>query len=191
MILAQLDGDCATGVRTLISPLTGLPGHYISSLVAFFVGLQYSRLPSMREYVTTAWERGINEMMRLMAVNESRMQSVIDGYKGSTSRKTDVSAKTMVDVIQRGGLKVVVTETPFLRYVFSMAKDFAELIIQTSWQVLRAPADTGFILCDAPVVIVPPQGVRQVGLHVPGTVTYVPLARGYWLTWRRLYHRAR
>lgn len=176
--LAQVDGDCATGVRTLIAPLAGLPGHYVSSLVAHFVGLQYSRLPFMREFVTTMWKRGIEETMRLTAVTEGRMQSVISRYEHDTGDKIDVSAKTMVEVIQRGGLKVAVSEVPFLKNVFKMATLVADTVLRASWEVLRASGGTGFVLCDAPVVVVPPQGVRQVGFHVPGTVTYVPLSRG-------------
>jgi hypothetical protein len=176
--LAQIDGDCATGVRTLISPLAGLPGHYISSLISYFVGLQYSRVPSMREFVTTMWERGTKEMMRLTAVNEGRMQTQIDRYERDTGDRIEVSAKTMVEVIQRDGLKVVISEVPFLKNVFRMAELVANTVIRASWQVLRAPQGKGFVLCDSPVIIVPPQGVRRVGFFVPGAVTYVPLSRG-------------
>ncbi|MFZ3214552.1 MAG: DUF4238 domain-containing protein [Candidatus Acidiferrales bacterium] len=175
--LAQADGDCATDIRSLIYPLAGLPGHYVRSLVSYFVGLQYSRLPSMREYVTTMWERGVKETMRLTAVNEGRMQSVMDRYERETGDKVAASARTMVEVIQRDGLKIVVNELPFLRYVFRAAKIVADTVIRSSWQVLRAPGGAGFVLCDAPVVVVPPRGVRQVGFYVPGTVTYVPLSR--------------
>jgi hypothetical protein len=176
--LAQVDGDCATGIRSLISPLCGLPsGHYVSSLISYFVGLQYSRLPSMREFVTTMWQRGTEEMMRLTAVNEGRMQSVIDQYERATGDKITVSAKTMVESVKRGGVKVVVSETPFLKYVFKTANLVADTIIRASWEVIRAPAGSGFVLCDTPVVVVPPQGIRQIGFLVPGTVTYVPLSR--------------
>ena len=175
--LAQVDGDCATGVRTIISPLTGVPSHYVRSLISYFVGLQYSRLPSMREFVTTMWERGVKEMMRLTAVNEGRMQSVIDNYERDIGETIEVSAKTMVEVIQRDGLKVVVTEQPFLKHVFNTAKMVADSVIRASWQILRAPVEAGFMLCDAPVAVVPPRGVRQIGFHVPRTVTYVPLSR--------------
>lgn len=177
VVLSQVDGDCATGIRTLIAPLAGLPGHYVSSLVSYFVGLQYSRLPSMREFVTTMWEQSIKENMRLTAVNEGRMQSVINQHERDTGDKISVSAKTMVEAIRHDRLKVVVSETPFLRYVFDTAKIVADTVIRASWEVLRAPAGAGFILCDAPVVVVPQQGVRHVGFHVPGTVTYVPVTR--------------
>lgn len=191
IVLAQLDGDCATGIRSLIYPLTGLPGHYASSLVAFFVGLQYSRIPSMREYVSKLHEQALTEMMRLTSVNEARMQSAIDNYEEDTGNKIDVSAKTMIEAIRRGGIRLVITETPFLRYIFDIAKKIADDIISASWEVLRAPADAGFILCDAPVTVVPVRGTRQVGFHVPGTVTYIPLARGHCLRVTRPYRRLR
>jgi len=177
VVLAQVDGDCATGVRNLISPIAGLPGHYVQSLVAHFVGLQYSRVPSMREFVSAMWERNVQEAMRLVAVNEGRMQGVIDSYEQHTGEKMDVSAKAMVDVVRRHGIKVVVNEIPFLRHVFNTANMVATTVIRASWQVLRAPIGKGFILCDVPVVVVPPEGGRQVGFLAPGAVTYVPLSR--------------
>ena len=177
LALAQVDGDCATGVRSLISPLTGVPGHYVRSLVSYFVGLQYSRLPSMREFVTTMWKRGIKERMRLMAVNEGRMQSVINRYERNTGDTEGVSAESMVETVRRNLLEVVITETPFLKNIFDMAKIVADSFIGASWQIFRAPVGTGFVLCDAPVAVVPPRGIRHIGFHVPGTVTYVPLSR--------------
>jgi hypothetical protein len=111
-------------------------------------------------------------------VNEGRMQSVINQYERETGDKISVSAKTMVEVIQRDGIKIAVSEGPFLKYVFKTADLVADTVIRTSWQVLRSPATTDFVLCDAPVVVVPPLGGRKVGFHVPGTVTYVPLSRG-------------
>lgn len=131
----------------------------------------------MREFVTTVWRRGVEETMRLTAVNEGRMQSVINRYERETGDTIDVSAKTMVEVIQRDGLGVVITERPFLRYVFKTAMIVADTVMRASWQVLRAASEAGFILCDTPVVVVPPQGVRQVGFLVPGAVTYIPLSR--------------
>jgi Protein of unknown function (DUF4238) len=106
------------------------------------------------------------------------MQSVINRYEHDRGDKVTVSAKTMVEVIRREGLKVVVNEVPFLTHVFKTAQLVADTVIRASWEVLRAPTEAGFVLCDAPVVVVPPQGVRQVGFLVPGTVTYIPLSRG-------------
>ena len=175
--LAQVDGDCATGVRTLLFPFPGMPGRHVLSVIAYFVGLQYSRVPSMREFVSKLWERSYREMMRLTAVAEGRMQGLIDRYEHDTGDTIEVTAKVMVQTIKRGGLKVIVTEAPFLRNVFDTARIVADTVIHASWQVLRAPPETGFILCDEPVVVVPPRGCRQVGVGVPGTAIYIPLSR--------------
>jgi hypothetical protein len=43
--------------------------------------------------------------------------------------------------------------------------------------VAKAPADTGFILCDDPWVIVPPYGGKDIGVGIPGAVKYFPLSR--------------
>jgi hypothetical protein len=43
--------------------------------------------------------------------------------------------------------------------------------------VLVASDETGFIICDCPVVVVPPKGSDQVGFLVPGSAKYFPLSR--------------
>jgi hypothetical protein len=43
---------------------------------------------------------------------------------------------------------------------------------------MKAPMDTGFILCDYPFVVVPPQADSEaIGLGFLGTVKYFPLTR--------------
>jgi uncharacterized protein DUF4238 len=43
--------------------------------------------------------------------------------------------------------------------------------------VLVASDETGFIISDCPVVVVPPKGSDQVGFLVPGSAKYFPLSR--------------
>jgi hypothetical protein len=43
--------------------------------------------------------------------------------------------------------------------------------------VLVASEETGFIICDSPVVVVPPKRSDQVGFLVPGSAKYLPLSR--------------
>jgi hypothetical protein len=50
----------------------------------------------------------------------------------------------------------------------------------TSWRstpLLVAPQNAGFITCDNPLTVVPPEGCPLVGFLVPGTVLYFPLSR--------------
>jgi hypothetical protein len=175
--LSQADGFCATAIREITADLSTLPARKTIEVIAQFVGLQYSRVPAMRGFVSTMWENSTKETMRLIAVNEGRMQSVIDRYVEKTGDTIDVSAKAMVEVIREDRLKVVVTEVPFLVYVWKTGEMVSHTVMQTSWQVLIAPPDAGFILCDHPVVVVPRKGSAQIGFFVAETVTYVPLTR--------------
>lgn len=175
--LAGMDGVCATAIRQIVAGVGKLPARSTIEVIAQFVGLQYSRAPSMREFVTSSWEAHTKESMRLRAVNEDRMQSTIDRYVEETGETIEASAKTMVEVVRRGGLKVVVTEVPFLRHIFSTGQMVSQTVMQTSWQVLIASPDSGFISCDHPVAVIPAQQSSRVGFFVPGTVTYVPLTR--------------
>jgi hypothetical protein len=145
--LAGMDGVCATAIRQIVAGVGKLPARSTIEVIAQFVGLQYSRVPSMREFVTSSWEAHTKESMRLRAVNEDRMQSTIDRYVEETGETIEASAKTMVEVVRRGGLKVVVTEVPFLRHIFSTGQMVSQTVMQTSWQVLIASPDSGFISC--------------------------------------------
>jgi hypothetical protein len=87
----------------------------------------------------------------------------------------------MVEAIKENRLKTVATEVPFLRHMFSQAEGISEMIEQLDWQVLIAPPSVGFIICDNPAVVVPPQGCASIGILIPGTVKYFPLTRQYCL----------
>src|SRR5262249_14301774 len=49
------------------------------------------------------------------------------------------------------------------------------------WQLLISPPQTGFIVCDAPVTVVPRMGTASVGFGVRGAIKYFPLMRGFCL----------
>ncbi len=54
----------------------------------------------------------------------------------------------------------------------------SRILGKLNWEVLVASDQTGFLLCDCPVVIVPPKGSNEVGFVVPGSAKYFPLTRG-------------
>jgi hypothetical protein len=83
----------------------------------------------------------------------------------------------MVQAVQGKHLKFVTTEIPFLTSMMNQALSLAKLLTRVDWEVLVASEDTGFIICDCPVVVVPPKGSDQVGFLVPGSAKYFPLSR--------------
>jgi Protein of unknown function (DUF4238) len=61
--------------------------------------------------------------------------------------------------------------------MMEQATSLAGVLMRLQWEILEAAQDTGFILCDCPVVVVPPKGCDQVGFAVPGSAKYIPLSR--------------
>jgi len=175
MALAAVDGAFAAALRELV------PGKFPSEdtfhAIAYFIGIQYSRLPSFARIVSATYKKHAEEIMRMMAANVARMKSVLDKYSRETGEELNVSPESMVEAVREKKIEVVVSEVPFIKLLFRQAESLSELIVRLSWRILVASPESGFILCDNPVVIVPPRGVVDAGFVVPGSVKYFPLSR--------------
>lgn len=166
------------GAKAVREVLNGRFTETTISNLSYFIGVQFSRLPSMARAIGAMYVAGANEMWRLMAANVGRMQSVLDRYTRDTGEAVNVSAESMVEAVRGGHVELVPTQVPFLRHLFSLGDDICEVIRQLDWQVLSAPLGTGFIICDSPVTVVPPRGGNLVGFGVWGAVKYFPLSYG-------------
>lgn len=176
--LSIVDGLAATAIRELVS---GKADSETIKAVAYFIGVQFNRLPSIGRFLGALYARGAAEMMRLMAVSTERMQGVLDNYARETGEAVTVSAESMVTAVRENHLEVRSNEVPFLNHLFSQALSASKVLERMDWQVLISPPQTGFMVCDAPVTVVPRIGTDQVGLAVPGTVKYFPLMRAFCL----------
>lgn len=178
--LAAADRICAFSLRQLVTGLivgTQLPDSTTIANIAYFVGLQSSRLPSARDYISSVYKTGAEEIMRLTSVSVERMRSVLDKYSQDTGDAVSVSPESMVEAIRGKHLEVVVTERPFIEHIFKFAQFLCRMYLKMSWEILTAPGGAGFLLCDDPLVIVPPEGCPHVGIGIPGAVKYFPLSR--------------
>jgi hypothetical protein len=176
--LSIVDGLAATAIRELVS---GKANQETIQAVAYFIGVQFNRLPSIGRFLGALYVRGAQEMMRLMAVSTERMQGVLDDYARKTGEPLTVSADSMVTAVKENQLQVVSNEVPFLNHLFSQAFAASKALERMEWQVLISPPQTGFMLCDAPLTVVPRIGTTSVGLAVLGAVKYFPLMRGFCL----------
>jgi hypothetical protein len=149
MALSLADGYCATAVRELVPGDQPALGTLVT--IAYFAGLQSSRLPSAGKFISAIYKKRVEEMDRIASVSVERMQSMIDSYVERTGKQITVSAESMVEV----PVEVVIREIPFLRHIFQYATFLNKQFLQFSWEILVASPDPGFILCDDPVVIVP------------------------------------
>jgi hypothetical protein len=180
LALATADGICASSLKQVITGLivgTSLPDSAAIADIAYFVGLQCSRLPSTRDYVSSIYKTGAEEIMRLTTVSVGRMKSVLDQYARDTGNAVSVSPESMVEAVHGKHLEVVVTERPFIDHMFKQAGFLSRECLKMSWEILTAPGGTGFLLCDDPQVIVPAKGCPDVGIRIPGAIKYLPLSR--------------
>jgi len=174
--MSYIDGVGSSAIRDLLS--RSATPETLDNL-AYFIGVQFNRLPSFGTMVSEMYTKSLTGVVRMMTADVGRMQSIIERYTEETGESVDVSAKSIVEAVQGNHIEVIATERPFLENIFSAAERISEVIVALDWQILIAPSGTGFIISDSPVVVVPPRGINAVGFAVPGTVTYFPLTYRY------------
>jgi Protein of unknown function (DUF4238) len=174
-ILPLIEGMGATAIRELRIGET--PPFETVQAIAYFAAIQFGRVPSMGRTISSIYERAANEAMRVMAASVDRMKRLLEDYSHKTGARVDVSAEAMVEAVQNNKIAAVATEAPFLQNIFYQAEYLSKLIEHLDWQILVAPDETGFVICDCPVVVVPRPGSNDVGFVVPGGVKYFPLTR--------------
>jgi hypothetical protein len=101
----------------------------------------------------------------------------MERYANEKGEQPNVTPESMVEFIQGKHYEIVATETAFLSMMTKQAMSLMKILLRLDWEVLVAPKATGFIICDCPVVVVPPKGSGQVGFLVPGSAKYFPLSR--------------
>jgi hypothetical protein len=171
-VLGPVDEMGATAIRRLRDDRA-----VERAAIAYFLGFQHTRLPAMAQMILELHERALDAMMRTTAANEERMQSAIDDYERNTGKKIDVPAQSLVETVQQNQLVVKANKSVSLEAMVEQAKHIAQFVEALPWQILQANVDTGFMICDSPVTIVPPWGVDHIGVGIPDTVTYFPLTR--------------
>jgi len=177
-VMSYVDGVGSSAMRAL---LAGRATRETFENLAYFIGVQFNRLPSFGAMVSEIYTKAGTGIMRMMAADVGRMQSIIEQYTAKTGESVGVSAKSMVEAVQNNQIEAVATERPFLQHIFTQAESLSQVIVALDWQILIAPFGTGFMLSDSPVVVVPPRGVNAVGFAVPGAVKYFPMTYGYCL----------
>jgi len=171
-VLSPIDEMGATAIRRLRSE-----GMVDRAAIACFVGFQSTRLPSTAKIIRELHERAANAVMQMTAATEERMQATIDNYVRQTGKSIDVSAGSLVEAVQGNQLELTATKRVSLESMVEQAKFVSDFLETRPWQILESGADSGFLICDNPVTVVPPYGVNDIGFGIPGTVTYFPLTR--------------
>jgi hypothetical protein len=171
-VLGPVDELGATAIRRVRDE-----GIVDRAAIAYFAGFQSTRLPSTAKMILELHERAADVIMRVSAATEERMQASIDNYVRDTGKTINVSASSLREAVQGNQLQVTANKSVSLNSMVEQAKFVADFLETLPWQIVEAPVDSGFIICDSPVTVVPPRGVDHIGFGIPGAVTYFPLTR--------------
>jgi hypothetical protein len=173
-VLRVIDSIGSVGIRDF---LNGKPSKDAEQEVALFMAFQWTRVPTMSRDIRVTYANLIEELSRVAFANVDRARSIMKRHERETGEVLDVTPESMVESVRGKQFEIVASETAFLTTMTEQAMSLTRVLLQLDWEVLVAPTETGFIICDCPVVVVPPRQVDQVGFVVPGSAKYFPLSR--------------
>jgi Protein of unknown function (DUF4238) len=173
-VLGLVDSLGFRGIRDF---QIGKPNSEAEQEVAFFMAFQWNRVPTISRDIRTTYAKAIEELGRITFANVERAKAVMEKYERDTGETLEVTPESMVESVQGKQFDIVATETAFVATMMEQAMSLTRVLLRLDWEVLVACEETGFIICDCPVAVVPPRGSDQVGFLVPGSAKYFPLSR--------------
>ena len=173
-VLWMIDTLGARGIRDF---QLGKANSEAEKEIALFMAFQYGRVPTISRDVRATYAKAIEELSRVTFANVDRAKAVMEKYARETGEPMTVTPESMVEAVQGKHLKITATEVTFLTNMMEQATNLSKLLTRLGWEVLTASEETGFIICDCPVVVVPPKGSKEVGFLVPGSAKYMPISR--------------
>jgi hypothetical protein len=173
-ILKIIDYAGSVGIRDFT---VNSPSREAEQEVALFMAFQWTRVPTMSRDIRATYAKLIEELTRIAFANVERAKSLIEQHERETGEVIGVTAESIVESVRGKQFEIVATETAFLTTMLEQAMSLTKVLLRLDWEVLIAPRETGFIICDCPVVVVPPRDCGQVGFMVPDSAKYFPLSR--------------
>jgi hypothetical protein len=155
----------------------GRPNRDADQEVAFFIAFQWTRVPAFSRDVRITYAKGIEELARISFANVERAKTIMENYARDTGEAIKLTPESMVEWVREKRFQITATETAFFTQMVEQAVSLKDVLLHLDWELLIAAKDTGFIICDCPVVVVPPNGSNEVGFLVPGSTKYFPLSR--------------
>jgi len=171
---SKIDGDGAEAVRHFRQ------GHLSDEwreAFSIFMAQQITRTPVFRRSIMASQRIMAEEFLRLGFSDVERARRTMEHY-GDSQDTEKVSPESMVEAVTDGHLKIEITEAPFLKHMIEHVEFLARWLHSFNWTILKAPKETGFIICDYPFVLIPPKTrLTLAGFKYPGTVMLFPIDR--------------
>lgn len=174
-VLVMVDALGAMGIRDF---QTGNINREAEERVALFMAFQYHRVPTISRDIRATYTKLIEEVGRISFSSVERAKAVMEKYTRDTGEIVTVTPESMVEAVQGKHIDIAATEVTFLRNMMEQSMTLSGLLLKLDWELLVASDETGFLLCDCPVAVIPPKGSDEVGFAIPGAVKYFPLTRG-------------
>jgi hypothetical protein len=174
--LRDIDGSASSALKRLTSDLAN-PSPELLGEIVYFAALQHVRVPANKQMISMFYEAGANDFMEVAFANVERATAMIRKYEAETGEKSEVAPESMVEATTSGSIKAVVNEAPFIQSIVKHTEFIANGFTEMDVKILISPPQTGFILSDNPVTMVPPPGLRVAGFRSPGSFTFLPLTR--------------
>jgi hypothetical protein len=173
-LLRHIDSMGSAGIRDFLS---NKPSPNAEQEVAFFMAFQWTRVPTMSRDIRVTYAKLIEEFCRVAFSTVERAKSILEQHESETGEALGLTPESMVEDVKQKRFEIEATETAFLGTMIEQATSLARVLLQLDWEVLIASPESGFMISDCPVVVVPPRGSDQVGFAVPGSAKYLPLSR--------------
>ncbi len=149
------------------------------------VRLQYNRVPTTSRDIRATYAKLIEELWRVSFANVERAKAVLEQCARETGEPVTVTPESMVEAVPGKHFEIVATEVTFLRNMIEQSVKLSRLLGKLDWEILVASDGTGFLLCDCPVVIVPPKGSKRSRLSHSRLRKIFPVdARSLFAAWR-------
>ena len=145
---------------------------------SIYMAQQITRTPVFRDLTIASYRAMHEEYLRIGFTDVKRARQLLENYRRDTGDPANVTPESLVEAVVGGHIQVDIGEGPFLEHMVQQVEFLARALAAFEWEIIRAPADTGFILSDFPFVVIPAQGrPEDIGLGYPGVVKYFPLTR--------------
>jgi hypothetical protein len=176
--LARADGASSSAFRKLPTLLHSADPEVLHA-IAYFASLQYLRVPCNKPMISMIYEAGADDFLEVAFGTIEHATASLERYSRDTGKPLNTTPEAMVEAVQSKSFKARATEMPFVTNIVRQADEFAEVFWALDFQLLISPPQTGFIVSDNPVTLVPPPGNRNAGIHSPRAFTFIPLTRSF------------
>ncbi|TDK67984.1 DUF4238 domain-containing protein [Sapientia aquatica] len=125
------------------------------NLILNLIALMAVRTPRKRETIRQSQEQILKRVMEMSLSNRAQYESTIENAKksGEIASDSNVSYESIREFIERDKYKIEIPTARHIVIEFDLQDTILPLLGKRKWILLKAPAKSGFITTDHPVVL--------------------------------------